>query len=216
MSNNSDISTTGGNEYRQGNNHTITPIIQNVSINQTLNNLEQLEETELNLSNRGLTDLNIQIFNFTLLEDLDLSNNQLTSLPTEIGNLGELVNLYLSNNQLTSLPTEIGNLGELKYLDLSNNQLTSLPPVIWNLDLEQLNLSNNQLTSLPEIPENRSLLSFDLGTNPYLQRLPDSIVNLSVIDFTDPGRLVHNSPQPIIDDSDRNNSSIGTDHPPGA
>ena len=194
----------------------VSQIIQNVSINQTLNNLGQLEETELNLSNRGLTRLNIRIFDFTLLEDLDLSNNQLTSLPTEIGNLGVLVNLDLSNNQLTSLPTEISNLRELKNLDLSYNQLTSLPPVIWNLNLEQLNLSNNQLTSLPEIPENRSLIYFDLGTNPYLRRLPNSIVNLSVMYFTDPGNLVHNSPQPIIDDSDINNSSIGTGPPPGA
>lgn len=169
------------------NNFNLQHIINNISIIQILNNLNP-EDTELDLSGRGLTDLNIRIFDFEQLEYLDLSNNQLTFLPPQIGNLSNLINLFLSNNQLTTLPEEIWNIRELGNLDLSNNQLTSLP----------------------RITGNRELAIFNLSENPNLKRLPNSIVRLTVTeDFIPPENLETDSPRPIIieDNSDNNSGN---------
>ena len=61
---------------------------------------------------------------------LDLSNKQLDSIPVEIWKLTNLTELNLSNNNLRSLPVEIGKLINLTWLDLSNNKLDSLPSEI--------------------------------------------------------------------------------------
>ena len=79
------------------------------------------DTTKINLYNRGLISLPVEIGNLVNLQSLHLSYNQLTSLPVEIGNLVNLEILYLDQNQLTSLPVEIGKLLNLKELYLDNN-----------------------------------------------------------------------------------------------
>ena len=116
----------------------------------------------MDLSNLGLAQLPLEIFQFSHLQMLSLSGNQLTSLPAELGLLSNLQELSLYNNQLTSLPPEIGLLSQLQELTIHKNLLTSLPPEIGLLSqLQKLSLYDNRLTSLP--PE--------VGSLSHLQKL---------------------------------------------
>ena len=100
----------------------------------------------LNLSRKGLTKIDMSVFDKTNLEELNISSNNLTgALPSQIGKLKKLRILNASNNQMTGVPAEVGQLTNLEVLDLSNNQLTGLPNELANLkNLKTLNLSGNQ------------------------------------------------------------------------
>jgi internalin A len=130
--------------------------------------LQNQEVTELNLSNRGLTELPPEIGRLANLQRLYLGNNQLTALPPEIGRLANLQALSLWGNLLTALPPEIGKLANLQILDLDGNQLKGLPPEIGHLaNLQRLFFQSNQLTTLPpEIGHLKDLKTLDLRGNP--------------------------------------------------
>jgi Leucine-rich repeat (LRR) protein len=74
----------------------------------------------LNLSRKGLSKIDMSVFDKTELTELDVSNNNLTgALPSQIGKLKNLKILNASNNQMTGVPAEIGqliNLGRSCYL----------------------------------------------------------------------------------------------------
>ncbi len=101
--------------------------------------------TKLDLSNRGLTAIPMDVFSRTHLVELDLSNNRLTNAPqSEIRQLKNLVSLDLSNNSLTGLSAELGQLRKLEVLIVSNNDLTGLPLELGNLtQLRLLDLTGN-------------------------------------------------------------------------
>ncbi len=95
-------------------------------------------------------------------KELDLKDRGITDVPANIDQLDQLVRLNLSLNKIDSLPPQIGNLGiscrrviittiaNLKLLNLFNNKLKELPQEITKLEnLENLNVSVNKLTSLP-------------------------------------------------------------------
>ena len=119
--------------------------------------------TELNIAEKGLTDLSALKY-FTGLQTLNCSRNSLTTLDvsaltnltslncslnllTEL-NVGALTNLTSLNCSLNSLTTlDVSNLTGLKELDCSDNQLTALN--VSNLTLlTDLDCSDNQLTAL--------------------------------------------------------------------
>ena len=135
--------------------------------------------TTLNISGNQLTSLPPEISELINLTKLDISGNQLTSLPPEISELINLTELSISGNQLTSLPPEIIELKNLTRLDISGNQLTSLPPEIIELkNLTKLYTYNNQLTSLPpEISELKNLTKLSISRN-QLTSLPPEISEL--------------------------------------
>ncbi len=103
------------------------------------------EWNPLDLSNRGLTSVSVDIFNDTSITELNLSGNNLTgALPSQVQKLRNLEILNLSDNKFTGVPAEVGQLKKLKILDLSNNELTGLPYEIGNLtQLEILDVSGN-------------------------------------------------------------------------
>jgi internalin A len=143
--------------------------------------------TELDLSERGISELPDEIGQLTNLTLLYLYGNQLTELPPEIGQLTNLTLLYLYRNQLTELPPEIGQLTNLTQLTLGGNQLTELPPEIGQLtNLTLLYLSDNQLTELPpEIGQLINLTQLALIIN-QLTELPSEIgqlTNLTQLDL---------------------------------
>lgn len=103
------------------------------------------QETSLDLSGRGLTEIPAYVFSLTALEYLDLSNNKLTGAPqSQIGQLKNLKNLNLSENQLTGLSAELGQLNKLETLNVSRNRLTGLPNELGNLtSLKVFDISGN-------------------------------------------------------------------------
>ncbi|MBD2636609.1 leucine-rich repeat domain-containing protein [Limnothrix sp. FACHB-881] len=136
-------------------------------------------ETALDLSELGLTELPIELFSLTHLEELWLDNNQLTSIPEAIAQLQNLQQLWLDNNQLTSIPKAIAQLQNLQQLYLHNNQLTSIPEAIAQLqNLQTLVLTNNQLTTIPEaITQLQNLQQLWLDNN-QLTSIPEAIAQL--------------------------------------
>lgn len=105
--------------------------------------------TKLDLSNRGLTAIPMDVFSRTDLVELDLSNNRLTNAPqSEIRQLKNLVSLDLSNNSLTGLSAELGQLSKLEVLIVSNNNLTGLPLELGNLSsLRVLDIRENPFSA---------------------------------------------------------------------
>lgn len=100
---------------------------------------------ELNVSNRGLVDLPVEICSLYSLKKLSLHHNKLHTLPTCISHLTSLRVLTLYTNNLRTLPSSIGHL-MLQKLSLSHNQLQFLPPEITKLtNLQYLSLNNNKL-----------------------------------------------------------------------
>lgn len=111
--------------------------------------------------------------------ELDLSNKGISELPDEIGQLANLQTLYLMHNQLTTLPESIGQLVNLQTLDLGYNQLTSLPETVGQLaNLQVLDLNDNELTSLPEaIDQMTGLVTLNFVRN-RISSLPNCISQL--------------------------------------
>jgi Leucine-rich repeat (LRR) protein len=107
------------------------------------------KDTSLDLSDKELKSIPMDVFSQINLTSLNLSKNKLTSAPqSQIGQLKNLETLNLSNNSLTGLPAELGQLSKLKVLDVSNNNLTGLPMELGNLtQLQILDISGNPYSS---------------------------------------------------------------------
>src|SRR3990172_2481191 len=150
----------------------------------------------LNLRNRHIRRLPIQIGQLTNLRSLDLTMNSLRSLPVEIGQLTKLEHLFIIHNNLTSLPSEIGQLTNLRTLSLTNNFLSWLPDEIGQLiNLRWLYLQNNNLLSLPTTIGNLiNLQTLALSDN-KLTILPAEIGQLDKLKvLTLRGNLLSNIP----------------------
>ena len=110
-------------------------------------NLQQ--ETEINLSYKGYTDIFLGTFNnLPSLKSLDLKYNKIKELESNtFNNLESLYKLRLSSNQIRKLESgTFSNLRNLYILDLDFNQIQELPGGIFkNLHLQELNLRNNPM-----------------------------------------------------------------------
>jgi hypothetical protein len=126
--------------------------------------------TELDLSNKGITELPDEIGDLTWLKSLNLSYNNIIDLPSSICNLVKLEELFLTRNHLTKLPIGIGSLNKLEILDLSYNPLVKIPREIGMLtNLESLDASYCELRTLPlEITNLFSLKTLTLEENPIV------------------------------------------------
>lgn len=160
--------------------------------------------TELDLSNKGLTDLG-GIEYFTGLTNLNLQDNALTAL--DVSKNVNLTDLNLRDNSLTAL--DVTKNVNLTTLDLWGNKLTELD-VTKNVNLTNLNLRNNALTAL-DVTKNTALTDLDCTGN-----------QLTAIDVSNNTELVNlnlqNNRLTALDVSKNtklqflncNNSSIGT------
>src|SRR4051794_12285038 len=74
------------------------------------------QNTKLDLSGLGLSELPEQLAQLTHLRILNLKNNKLTNLPEWFFDLTNLTVLNLSDNQLISLPDLVGRMGHLSGL----------------------------------------------------------------------------------------------------
>ena len=139
--------------------------------------------TDLDLTERGLTQLPGTFGELTELQRLVLTGNQLATLPPQFGQLRKLRTLHVERNHFTT-PASIealGGLSQLRELRLSHNDnLTTLPASICQLgQLWYLHLEWCGLTSLPEcIGEMSSLRELHLSHN-LMTTLPPSICQLS-------------------------------------
>lgn len=84
----------------------------------------------------------------TKIKRLDLSNKQLKVLPVELGLLTGVKELILSSNQLSTFPSSLQHLTLITRLDLRNNRFTSLPPFLARRTLTALFLNGNPISAL--------------------------------------------------------------------
>ena len=83
------------------------------------------------------------------LQRLDLSNKNLSFIPIQLYELRKLLYLDLSNNKISKIDKEIEKLSYLKELNLSNNNLNDLPKEIIKIEsLEIINLKDNPIYSM--------------------------------------------------------------------
>ncbi|HBG28529.1 MAG: hypothetical protein A2Y10_11365 [Planctomycetes bacterium GWF2_41_51] len=134
---------------------------------------------ELILNDNHLTALPVEIVKIKKLKKLELSKNNFVAFPPEILQLPKIEELTLNYNKLEILPAEIAMLGQLKELNLWENRLLKIPIEIAELSqLRYLNLGNNKLTVLPEFLELKQLDTLWLSMNPLIT-MPDWIGELA-------------------------------------
>ena len=129
------------------------------TVSLTKENLAEMASVaELNISEKGLTDLSALKY-FTGLQTLDCSRNSLTEL--DVSALTNLTSLDCSFNSLTEL--DVSALTNLTSMDCSFNSLTKLN-VSRQTNLTSLDCSDNQLTAL-DVSALTSLTSLDCSDN---------------------------------------------------
>lgn len=135
-------------------------------------NFNIFSHQQLNISNRGLRQLNSNSPQWDSIRYLDCSYNQLTELPPLPKNL---LSLICNDNQLTDLPPLPPT---LKVLYCGNNPLEELPPL--PPTLRTLNCINCELSNLPQLPPTLTELSCYGNNLKYLPYLPPSMSILNV------------------------------------
>ncbi len=142
----------------------------------------------LDLEDRQLKTIPIEIGQLTNLKKLNFNENELKEIPKEIGKLTNLEELYISGNMLTTIPIEIGKLTNLKKLNILVNKLKEIPKELGQLtNLQKLDLRSNKLKEIPkEIGQLTNLKKLDISRN-KLKEIPIEIgqlTNLSKLDLT--------------------------------
>jgi len=106
---------------------------------------------ELNLSEKGITEIPKEIVNLNNLRKLQLNKNQIEEIPEEISELVNLTKLEINSNKIKEIPDTIGNLINLTTLSLSDNQIEEIPEDISKLvKLNYLDLSDNKIKNIPQ------------------------------------------------------------------
>lgn len=154
---------------------------------QTLLTLEKEKQgviIKLDLSDRALTSIPLEVFELTELEELVVRNNQLTELPLKLFQLKKLTKLDFRKNNIAVLPTEIQHLTKLHFLNLGENQLKELPIELFSLELlHSLLLAHNQIQHLPFIINQLHNLRILNLRNNKLEEIPLSIKELQKLEY---------------------------------
>ena len=139
---------------------------------------EMARVTELNIAEKGLTDLSALKY-FTGLQTLDCSRNLLTAL--DVSKLTHLTILDCSDNALTKL--NVSGLTNLTSLDCYRNELTKLD--VSNLTLlTELDCAYNQLTAL-DVSNLTGLKDLDCSDNQLTALNVSNLTGLTDLDCSD-------------------------------
>lgn len=106
--------------------------------------------TILNLSNKNLVSIPLEITHFTHISRLILTDNKISKIPSEIQRLTGLTTLSLNNNRISKIPPEIQHLPLLIILLLNKNQITEIPHELKNLKrLKIFAFLDNRISIIP-------------------------------------------------------------------
>ena len=146
------------------------------TVSLTKENLAEMARvTELNIAEKGLTDLSALKY-FTGLQTLDCSRNSLTEL--DVSGLTNLTSLDCSDNALTKL--NVSGLTNLTFLDCYRNELTKLD-VSKLTGLTKLDCAYNQLTTL-DVSALTKLTSLDCYRNELTKLDVSKLTGLTELD----------------------------------
>ncbi len=142
--------------------------------------------TELDLSNKGITDIKgLEVFD--KVNTLKLSNNNISNL-SPIRDLTGIQYLYLNNNNISDLSLLVTSLEDaevaLNILDLSNNKIADITMLSNFNNLITLNLSGNQISNIDSVAGLENLQDLYLGSNNITDITPvstkESLKNLNL------------------------------------
>lgn len=138
-----------------------------VRVTKQINKMLQKYETELDLSNLGLTSIPETVFNYPQIKKLDVSGNFLSEIPEIISQLKELEILVANDNILEYLPESLPALNQLKELHLSENRFSHIPEAVCNCsNLILLKMSNNRIMSVsPSVSKMNELICLHVENN---------------------------------------------------
>ena len=149
------------------------------TVSLTKENLAEMASvTELNIAEKGLTDLSALKY-FTGLQTLDCSGNLLTTL--DVSALTSLTSLDCHRNELTKL--DVSGLTNLTSLDCTFNSLTTLD-VSALTSLTSLDCYRNELTAL-DVSNLTLLTKLDCDYNQLKELDVSNLTHLTILDCSD-------------------------------
>jgi Leucine-rich repeat (LRR) protein len=92
----------------------------------------------LSFEGQMLSELPIELLEYTHLEFLNLRSNKLNALPTFITKLVNLKVLLIDNNPVDNLPDSFARLTTLKILTINETNISKLPDGFESMNLELL------------------------------------------------------------------------------
>lgn len=117
---------------------------------------------------------------------LDLRDRGLTAIPVEVFSVRKLESLNISANHISELPSTISKLTNLKVLDISRTRISSLPSGLFRLkNLRKLIMANSELSFIPpDIQQFKYLNTLDAHGTP-IKVLPIELTNMPVLKYVD-------------------------------
>jgi len=141
---------------------------------------------ELDISDKGITELPKEIGNLTNLRMLIADNNNIKELPIEIYQLKKLGLLSCMKNEISYISEEIINLQKLLMFAACHNKIELLPSSFFRLkNLTSFCLHGNKLTALSNDVGNLSNLTSITISNNNISVLPQSISKLEYLNSLD-------------------------------
>ena len=150
------------------------------------NRLKLEELSMLNISNKNIKEIPIEIKYLTNLDAIFADDNQIKSLPLELFEMKKLLLLSFLHNEISIIPEEIGNLKNLFMFGACDNNISTLPDSFYSLtDLLIICLHGNKLTSISENIGNLTRLSSLTISNNNISILPNNILKLTNLESLD-------------------------------
>ena len=141
---------------------------------------------ELDISNKGITELPSEIGRLISLKILIVDNNNLKEFPIEIYKLKNLVFLSCMKNKILHISEEIINLHGLLMFAACHNEIFLLPHNFFRLkNLKSICLHDNKLTELSSEIGNLSKLTSITISNNDIKVLPQFISKLEKLESLD-------------------------------
>lgn len=118
-----------------------------------------------------ITEIPLELFQFTNLIDLAINGKNLTEVPREIIKLKNLKSLSLSYNKLSSIPEEIFKMKSLKSISFDNNEFEEFSvKLLYIPNLTDISFNYNKIkfikSSLDVVVKNDRYEYFSFGENP--------------------------------------------------
>jgi Leucine-rich repeat (LRR) protein len=119
------------------------------------------------------------------VQEVDLENRGLRTIPIEISRCKKVERLYLASNQITIVRIEILNLREITILDLDDNRIRWVNNIERLVNLLDLELASNKLKVIHGLNQLNNLERLSFADN-TMKKMPlgiETLPNLEEIDF---------------------------------
>jgi hypothetical protein len=145
---------------------------------------------KLDLSEKNIKFLSVEIGSLTNLKELNLANNQLITIPKEINSLYSLHTLLLDHNKLINVPDCI-QLPNLERYELRHNNLENSPNLNCYPKLKWIYLHHNKIKEIPSDVETHPTLMKIFLKNNLITQIPSPLsdrIEIGIINERSPSQ----------------------------